>query len=106
MQGKIRSLVGAAAIYNETINEDRLNGYLMALKSHSDTEVIEAIGIAIQECERFPTPAKIIEIVHRMGRARVYEYDQIEERELKANPEARTEVQRLINEFKDKMKWE
>jgi len=50
-----------AALYNEPLAEDRLDGYLVSLAGYRQDVICEAIAEAAKACRFFPRPSDIIE---------------------------------------------
>ena len=104
MKKIIRALTGAAATYNEPLNSDRLEGYLMTLKEYREDDVVQAIGETMKTCDRFPPPSKIIEAINAIGNKRMMIGSGIDDFELTDHD--RDEVTELLAEFKKEMDWE
>lgn len=119
MKKIIRALTGAAAIYNEPLKEDRMDGYLMILKDYNEDDVVDAIGKLMHSCKFFPKPAEIIEVVKDKTERSYYDSRHPKWEQLPAaDPEPDTpemiknrkqvnqQVDDICREFSKKMGWE
>ena len=104
MKKIIRALTGAAATYNEPLNSDRLEGYLMTLKEYREDDVVHAIGETMKTCDRFPPPSKIITAIEAIGNRRMM--IGMDEDDFELTEHDRYEVTELLAEFKKEMKWD